>query len=124
MIPFNILLIISINKEILQLFIINIMKSLALLTFLLLMISQISISQILPFRRDRNDDDTAEFDTDSSIEDAVEEKGLRISADFRPIFDYFDLEERDASTDNEVRLGGRLRLRGAVLPNDRFSRQR
>lgn len=88
------------------------MKNIALLTFLLLMIPQISISQILPFRRDRNDDDTAEIDTDSSIEDAVEEKGLKISADFRPIFDYFDLGERGGSTDDEVRLGGRLRIRG------------
>jgi len=96
------------------------MKRIALLTFLLLMIPQISISQILPFRRDKNDDDTADIDTESSIEYAVEKKGLKISGDFRPIFDYFDLEQRDGSTDDEVRFGGRLRIRGNWGITERF----
>ena len=96
------------------------MKNLALLTFLLLIIPHIALSQILPFRKDQNDDDTADIDSESSIEITEQKKGISFSGDFRPIFEYFDREQRDGTTDKEERFGGRLRFRGNWGITERF----
>lgn len=72
------------------------------------------------FEVDKDADDTADIDTDSSVDTAVEGTGVTISGDVRPLYNYLDLTLRDGvnSTESEGRL--RARLRGTFAFRENF----
>ena len=58
-------------------------------------------------------DDTPDIDTETTAESTAD-KRLTITGDFRPIFDYFDLETREGLPESESSLGARLRVRADI----------
>ena len=62
-------------------------------------------------------DDTPDIDTETTAESTAGTR-LTITGDLRPIFDYFDLEEREGHSESESALGARLRVRADVKLTD------
>ena len=61
---------------------------------------------------DKDQDDTADIDTESSIDTAYDRQGFRLTGDFRPLFNYLDEDGRDGSTFSDTSGLARLRLKG------------
>ena len=61
---------------------------------------------------DKDQDDTADIDTESSIDTAYDRQGVRLTGDFRPLFDYLDEDGRDGSTFSDTSGLARLRVKG------------
>lgn len=58
-------------------------------------------------------DDTEDIETETTS-DSTAGKGLEITGDLRPIYDYFDLEGRDGESESEGSFGARLRVRADI----------
>ncbi len=63
---------------------------------------------------DADDDDTADIDTESSVDYDDYDRGLNLSGDFRPLVDYFDIENRDGSADSDNAFRARLRIKAVI----------
>ncbi len=63
---------------------------------------------------DADGDDTADIDTESTVDTAYDERGLKFTGDFRPLIDYIDQDGRDGTTINDTRVLARLRVKGIV----------
>jgi hypothetical protein len=57
-----------------------------------------------------DDDETPEIETESTLDDASEQLGVRADGDVRAIYDYLDLESRDGIREAEDTAGIRWRL--------------
>ena len=49
-------------------------------------------SQAEPATRDEDSDDTADVDTESTVDTAEDKRGFKVAGDLRPIIDYFDVD--------------------------------
>jgi hypothetical protein len=67
-------------------------------------------SHAKPATRDEDSDDTADVDTESTVDTAEEKRGFKVAGDLRPIIDYFDVDGRDGSSSSDGGVGARLRL--------------
>ena len=67
-------------------------------------------SQTEPATRDEDSDDTADVDTESTVDTAEDRRGFKVAGDLRPIIDYFDIDGRDVSSASDGGVGGRIRL--------------
>ena len=65
-----------------------------------------------PYEIDENQDDTADIDTESTVDRAYDKRELQITGDFRPLFNYLDQDGRDASTFSDTSALARLRVKG------------
>ena len=73
-----------------------------------------------PYEVDKNQDDTADIDTESTVDTADEDsEGLVLSGDFRPLFNYRDIDDRDGSSVSDTSGRSRLRIKGAYGIVDR-----
>jgi hypothetical protein len=63
---------------------------------------------------DADDDDTADIDTESSVDSDDYDRGLNLSGDFRPLIDYFDAENRDGTAGSDNVFRARLRMKGVI----------
>ena len=59
---------------------------------------------------DEDDDDTADYDVDTSVDVTDARKGVLVDGDLRAIVDYFDRDTRDGASVSDERLGARVRL--------------
>jgi len=59
---------------------------------------------------DEDADDTADVDTETTIDVIDDEPGLSVFGDLRPIIDNLELQRRDGTTDEEWVFGGRARI--------------
>lgn len=59
---------------------------------------------------EKNDDDTAEVDTETTVDREIAQRGLKIDGDLRPIFNYYDRDDRDGTSANDDDLGFRVRF--------------
>ena len=59
---------------------------------------------------DKNDDDTAEVDTDTTVDREIAKRGLKIDGDLRPIFNYYDRDNGDGTSASDDDLGFRARF--------------
>jgi len=57
-----------------------------------------------------NDDDTAEVDTDTTVDREVAKRGLKINGDLRPIFNAYDRDRRNGTSNSDEQAGFRTRL--------------
>lgn len=57
------------------------------------------------------DDDTLEIETESTVDNTEAEIGLMTEGDFRPIYDFFDIDARDGTTESDDVVGFRFRTR-------------
>jgi hypothetical protein len=58
----------------------------------------------------KNDDDTAEVDTDTTVDRDVAKRGLTVDGDLRPIYNVYDRDRRDGTTRSDELLGFRSRF--------------
>ncbi len=63
---------------------------------------------------DEDQDDTADYDVETTVDISDAKEGVLIDGDVRPIVDYFDVDDRDGASLSDERLGARVRL-GANL---------
>jgi len=70
-------------------------------------------SQAEPATRDEDSDDTADIDTESTVDTAEDKRGFKVAGDLRPIIDYFDVDVRDDSSNSDGGVGARLRFGAA-----------
>ena len=63
---------------------------------------------------DKDGDDTADIDTESTVDTASDERGVKITGDFRPLINYLDQDGRDGTTINDTSVLARLRVKGIV----------
>jgi len=63
---------------------------------------------------DKDGDDTADIDTESTIDTAYDERRLKITGDIRPLINYLAEDGRDGTTFNDTSVLARLRLKGAL----------
>ena len=59
---------------------------------------------------EKNDDDTAEVDTDTTVDREVKRRGLTVDGDLRPIYNAYDLERRNGTSKSDEQLGFRTRF--------------
>ena len=59
---------------------------------------------------EKNDDDTAEVDTDTTVDREVTRRGLTIDGDLRPIYNAYDRERRNGTSRSDEQLGFRARF--------------
>jgi hypothetical protein len=59
---------------------------------------------------DKNDDDTADVDTETTVDREVARRGLKIDGDLRPIFNAYDRDRRDGTSKSDEQLGFRARF--------------
>jgi hypothetical protein len=57
-----------------------------------------------------NDDDTAEIDTETTVDRDTARRGLKIDGDLRPIFNAYDLDRRNGTSKSDEQLGFRTRF--------------
>jgi hypothetical protein len=63
-------------------------------------------------------DDTADIDTDSTIDTGQAERGLAFSGDFRPLINYLDRTNRVGEEHSNTNAQARIRLKGAARLTD------
>lgn len=63
-------------------------------------------------------DDTADIDTDSTVDTGSDRSGLVVSGDFRPLLNHVDISRRDGESDNNSDAQARVRLKGAIRLSD------
>ena len=59
---------------------------------------------------EKNDDDTAEVDTDTTVDREVKRRGLTVDGDLRPIYNAYDRERRNGTSKSDEQLGFRTRF--------------
>ena len=57
-----------------------------------------------------NDDDTADIDTESTVDEDTSSTGFALAGDIRPLVNYRDRDGRDGVTDSDTEAQARLRL--------------
>ncbi len=60
---------------------------------------------------EESEDDTPDIDTETTVDYTQASKGLTSDGDLRPIFDYFEVEDRDGTSLGDDLLGARMRFR-------------
>jgi len=69
---------------------------------------------------DTEQEDTADIDTDTTVDQAEGRTGLGFDGDFRPIYDYFNVDPGSGGSIDDGRLGFRLRLRATAALTESF----
>ncbi len=56
-------------------------------------------------------DDTPDIDTETTVDDTEDVKGLKITGDIRALLNHIDTDGRDGESSSDSSVGGRIRLR-------------